>query len=96
MREISRELMWLRELSRVSEEFGSNEPGGIVDNTGEIGEADNTGGASNTYDAGDTCEIGDSKGRTVESGEVDVSFSCVVKTQKRWSNKIYKTELTKI
>ena len=27
---------------------------------------------------------------------VDVSFSCVIKTQKRWSNKIYKTELTKI
>ena len=29
-------------------------------------------------------------------GIIDVSFSCVVKTQKRWSNKIYKTELTKI
>ena len=27
---------------------------------------------------------------------VDVSFSCIVKTQRRWSNKIYKTELTKI
>ena len=27
--------------------------------------------------------------------EVDESFSCVVKTQTRWSNKIYKTELTK-
>ena len=26
----------------------------------------------------------------------DGSFSCVVKTQKRWSNNIYKTELTKI
>ena len=26
----------------------------------------------------------------------DVSFSCVVKTQRRWSKKIYKTELTKI
>ena len=26
---------------------------------------------------------------------VDVSFSCVVKTQRRWSNKIYKTKLTK-
>ena len=26
----------------------------------------------------------------------DVSFSCIVKTQRRWSNKIYKTELTKI
>ena len=26
---------------------------------------------------------------------VDVSFLCVVKTQIRWSNKIYKTELTK-
>ena len=26
----------------------------------------------------------------------DVSFSCVVKTQKRWSNKIYKTKLAKI
>ena len=25
----------------------------------------------------------------------DVSFSCVVRTQRRWSNKIYKTELTK-
>ena len=25
----------------------------------------------------------------------DVSFSCVVKTQRRCSNKIYKTELTK-
>ena len=25
----------------------------------------------------------------------DVSLSCVVKTQRRWSNKIYKTELTK-
>ena len=25
----------------------------------------------------------------------DVSFSCVVKTQRRWSNKTYKTELTK-
>ena len=25
----------------------------------------------------------------------DMSFSCVVKTQRRWSNKIYKTELTK-
>ena len=25
----------------------------------------------------------------------DVSFLCVVKTQRRWSNKIYKTELTK-
>ena len=26
---------------------------------------------------------------------VDMLFSCVVKTQRRWSNKIYKTELTK-
>ena len=25
----------------------------------------------------------------------DASFSCVVKTRRRWSNKIYKTELTK-
>ena len=25
----------------------------------------------------------------------DVSFSCVVETQRRWSNNIYKTELTK-
>ena len=25
----------------------------------------------------------------------DVSFSCVVKTQRRWSNKIYKSKLTK-
>ena len=24
-----------------------------------------------------------------------MSFSCVAKTQRRWSNKIYKTELTK-
>ena len=29
-------------------------------------------------------------------GRTDVSFSCVVKIQKRGSNKIYKTELTKI
>ena len=28
--------------------------------------------------------------------DTDVSFSCVIKSQKRWSNKIYKTELTKI
>ena len=28
-------------------------------------------------------------------GLSDVSFSCVVKTQRRWSKKIYKTELTK-
>ena len=27
---------------------------------------------------------------------VDVSFSCVIKTRKRCSNKIYKTELAKI
>ena len=27
--------------------------------------------------------------------KTDVSFSCVVKTQRRWSNKTYKTELTK-
>ena len=27
---------------------------------------------------------------------IDVSFSCVIKTQRRWSNKIYKTKLTKI
>ena len=26
---------------------------------------------------------------------IDASFSCIVKTQRRWSNKIYKTELTK-
>ena len=26
---------------------------------------------------------------------IDESFSCVVKTQRRWSKKIYKTELTK-
>ena len=32
-------------------------------------------------------------GRTLWWG--DESFSCVVKTQRRWSNKIYKTELTK-
>ena len=33
---------------------------------------------------------------TQENGLIiDVSFLCVVKTQKRWSNKIYKTELTK-
>ena len=37
------------------------------------------------------------KNRTVLSmvRAIDVSFSCVVKTQRRWSNKIYKTELTK-
>ena len=33
--------------------------------------------------------------RTIEEKVSDVSFSCVVKTQRRWSNKIYKTELTK-
>ena len=27
---------------------------------------------------------------------LDVSFSCNVKSQRRWSKKIYKTELTKI
>ena len=32
------------------------------------------------------------KGERVPDG----SFLCVVKTQKHWSNKIYKTELTKI
>ena len=31
----------------------------------------------------------------MENGGYDVSFLCVVKTQIRWSNKIYKTELTK-
>ena len=31
-----------------------------------------------------------------EVGTANVSFLCVVKTQRRWSNKIYKTELTKI
>ena len=32
----------------------------------------------------------------LECGVVgDVSISCVVKTQRRWSNKTYKTELTK-
>ena len=30
-----------------------------------------------------------------EGALTDVLFSCVVKTQRRWSNKIYKTELTK-
>ena len=41
-------------------------------------------------------------GRTTSRGAhvvptwcTNVSFSCVVKTQRRWSNKIYKTELTK-
>ena len=34
--------------------------------------------------------------RLEREGDCDVSFSCVVKTQRRWSNKIYKTELTKI
>ena len=29
------------------------------------------------------------------TGSLDVSFSCVVKTQRRWSNKIYKTEFKK-
>ena len=27
---------------------------------------------------------------------INVSFSCVVKSKRGWSNKIYKTELTKI
>ena len=27
-------------------------------------------------------------------GKIDVSFLCVVKTQRRWSNKIYKIKLT--
>ena len=31
----------------------------------------------------------------LSKGVRDVSFSCVVKTQRRWSNKIYKNELTK-
>ena len=36
------------------------------------------------------------RGRTtIIEVPIDVSFSCVVKTQRRWSNKIYKTELTK-
>ena len=68
--EISEELVWLWELSRVSEEVGSNEPGGIgkieVENTVDISDAINTG------DAGDTGEICDAKGRTVESGAVNV------------------------
>ena len=36
-------------------------------------------------------------GHLIHAGhaDADVSFSCVVKTQRRWSNKIYKTELTK-
>ena len=32
--------------------------------------------------------------RASEAQWVDVSFLCVVNTQRRWSNKIYKTELT--
>ena len=35
------------------------------------------------------------RARALKKGVIDVSFSCVVKTQRRWSNKIYKTELTK-
>ena len=31
----------------------------------------------------------------LSKGVRDVSFSCVVKTQRQWSNKIYKNELTK-
>ena len=33
---------------------------------------------------------------TLKRSVLDESFLCVVKTQKRWSNKISKTELTKI
>ena len=33
--------------------------------------------------------------RTTTTEGANVSFSCVVKTQRRWSNKIYKTKLTK-
>ena len=32
----------------------------------------------------------------LEVDKANGSFSCVVQTQKRWTNKIYKTELTKI
>ena len=31
----------------------------------------------------------------IQASISDVSFSCVVKSQRRWSDKIYKTELTK-
>ena len=33
--------------------------------------------------------------RKFHESPTDVSFLCVVKTQRRWSKKIYKTELTK-
>ena len=36
----------------------------------------------------------DSRAATLLEEVTDESFSCVVKTQRRWSNKIYKTELT--
>ena len=36
------------------------------------------------------------EGREMAREVVDRSFSCVVKSQRRWSKKIYKTELTKI
>ena len=31
----------------------------------------------------------------IQASISDVSFSCVIKSQRRWSNKIYKTEFTK-
>ena len=43
-------------------------------------------------------KCGEEEGEAVKLGQrgtSDVSFLCVVKTQIRWSNKIYKTELTK-
>ena len=36
------------------------------------------------------------EGVTRDGEEIDGSFSRFVKSQRRWSNKIYKTELTKI
>ena len=45
-----------------------------------------------TGDEGDERSCGDQLEGVRAS---DVSFSCVVKTQRRWSNKIYKSELTK-
>ena len=39
--------------------------------------------------------IGGCSLRPMKKEITGVSFLCVVKTQRRWSNKIYKTELTK-
>ena len=45
---------------------------------------------------GPTIPVGPSHSANMFLHATDVSFSCVVKSQTRWSNKIYKTELTKI